>query len=225
MNHYLSSGTNLEGDICNLGIEKRIGYLTIAIFLVIAIISIMVILTSQYRNNNVTIIGADVFEQRLSSDLNLDDKMYILTSKSSIERKLSKLGYIGSYSVEKSSPNNVSITVTLDDVVFCSDEYLFFDDYVVNYNDNYSVYCNCPTLIGDEAVVDSIISEYLIINESIRSRITQVEIVDETEVHFMIDDTQILLNLSSARKLNEYIDQFYDYSYEGDVLDLRLKYD
>ncbi|XMB85106.1 hypothetical protein RJG79_06690 [Mycoplasmatota bacterium WC44] len=212
-----------------MSINKKLFIISISFILSIAIATAIVIFTSDYKNNDITINNAYLLEETLLTDLSLDERSYLLTPKFVIEKKLDNIGYVDAYSIERVFPNLLTITVELDEVIWCDDFFVVYDTDVVKKDKLNEEYClNKPTVFNLPLKENNIVkssSDYANVDKVIRELVEEVYFLDDETITFIMSDgITVYMTLSDEKTITRQLNNYFEYKVTNNTIDLRQKY-
>ncbi|XMB66187.1 FtsQ-type POTRA domain-containing protein [Mycoplasmatota bacterium zrk1] len=210
-------------------IEKKIGVIVVSFFLIFIFVTLFIVLTSEYKFNNISINGAQILEEKLIDDIDLENNYFLFSPKFSVNHKLSKLGYISDYTVDREFPNKLEINVEIENVLLCSNDSIVFDDYQIGRDAGLDSLCLdkpvVKNLIEMENKLFLILDSYGDIVEPVKGIIKELNFVDNETLSFnMSDGITVYLTINEDKTISDYLNNYFNYKVEDNIIDLRLKY-
>ncbi len=196
-------------------VEAKITIIILSFFAAFVVVTLAVVLTSGYKYNELEINDIGVFEEILRDDLLFDEKLFLLTPKFVVNSKLSKLGYIVDYSVQRKFPNILTINVDLDEVVWCSNELLIYDDYSVEKSTALLSQCNdIPKVVNlpnGQVNLYELVESFSQSDNLVSQLVSEIIFIDdETLSLIMSDGITVYLTIKEDRTISDYLNNYFN---------------
>ncbi len=204
-------------------LRRRVALTSIVFFVVSLVLTLALVMSSEYRLNDISYIGEEELQAQVIDDLNIEGNYFLLTPKMYVEYRLNRLEYVKNASVEKELPNLITISYETNTPSFCDTDFVYFAEYTVpRTEENESMCFTVPEIEQIERFnqFEDFVKEYEQLLGAFRDDVSSVISVDNYYLFTMKDTLTIKVFLEDFNKLNNYS----YYQTDDNELDLRPNY-
>ena len=191
--------------------KRKVNFKKVIIFLLfVAIIGLIIYYVKDIPIKNIYIVGNDIIPDKdIINEASLNNyPSFLMTSKSSIKRKLKNNNYIKEVSIKKKFPCKLYIYVTEKKVIALYESKLLLEDNTIA--DNIYNITNVPKLNSDISSLNGkFANKFSLLNNSILLKISEIEYVPnevdkERFALYMNDNNLVYITLNKITKMNKY---------------------